>query len=81
MIRTVRFEEVKYKGIAKGICPVCKKSVVRAKTFTNTINPFNRNKDGEIKSWKEVSIDVKNRAEKWEKSDIDFTHGKCFVSN
>jgi len=57
-----------------GKCPVCGKRVVRKKTFENTVNPWNKNPDGTVRTPEQVQQCVNEKADKWEP---DFTHEKC----
>ena len=77
MWKTVNYEQVKETGTAIGRCSVCGKKVKRSKVFTHTVNPWNKNEDGGIKTYSEVARDVFKKAKDWEKSEIDFTHKKC----
>ena len=71
---TTRFKQIKARREKSGKCPACGKRVMRRATFENTVNPFNKNKDGNIKSDSEVRQDVNAQADKWVP---DFTHDKC----
>jgi len=71
---TMRFKSIKAWREKSGKCPICGKRVLRKTTFECTVNPFNRNKDGFIKSETEVRRDVNIEADKWVP---DFTHEKC----
>ena len=71
---TTRFKPIKAWREKLGKCPVCGKRVVRKATFEHTVNPFNKNKDGNIKSDSEVRQDVNAEADRWVP---DFTHDKC----
>ena len=63
----VTFEPVKLRASKIGKC-LCGKTLKRAYTFEQTINPFNRNKQtGLIKTWQEIRAELKIEAEKWEK--------------
>lgn len=75
---TYRFQEVKARASHGGKCPVCGKRVSRSRTFTQTINPFNRNEDGSVKTPAEVRVAVDAEANAWEP---DFTHEACEVSS
>ena len=46
----------------------------RRKTFEQTVNPFNRNTDGSVKTRDEVAEAVKAEALAWVP---DFTHEAC----
>lgn len=71
---TYRFKAIKAWREKSGKCPVCGKRVVRKATFEHTVNPFNKNEQGEIKYESEVRRDVNIEADLWEP---DFRHEKC----
>ncbi len=71
---TLRFQEVKASRQKSGKCPKCGKPVVRRITFSHTINPFNKNKKGLVKTFDEVNKDVRAEADKWKP---DFHHDRC----
>jgi hypothetical protein len=71
---TIRFEKVQRRRSALGTCPGCGRFVQRRKTFEQTVNPFNRNADGSVKTRDEVSEAVKAEAAAWVP---DFTHEAC----
>lgn len=53
------FSEIKDKRILKGICCKCEKKGSRTVEECQTINPFNKNLDGTVKSELEVQQSVK----------------------
>jgi hypothetical protein len=71
MRRTVTtvFEEVSLRGKKTGKCG-CGKNRTRQATFTNTINPYNRDADGTIKSRDEVLEDVRKILNEWKSEPI-----------
>lgn len=71
---TETYEPVKVQMVKAGKCPTCGKKVNRQRTFSQTINPFNRNEDGTIKTSSEVLAAVYAQAERWEPN---FTHWRC----
>lgn len=71
---TITFEVVKFRRSVVGRCPRCNARVVRTRTFEQTVNPFNRNDDGSVKTRPEVLASVKILAEVWSP---DFTHDAC----
>lgn len=75
-MRTVThtFHEIVARRSKSGPCPVCGKRVRRSQTFSETVNPFNRNEDGSPKSPAEVRVSVNKKADAWEP---DFTHERC----
>lgn len=62
----ITFEEVKAYG--KRTIVVDGKKKRQQKTFTQTVNPFNKNEDGTIKSYSEVQAAVNAERDAWEKS-------------
>lgn len=68
------FQTVKTSAKKHGWCPACNKKVSRSRTFEKTIDPFNKNKDGSVKTYAQVLMDVKAEALKWVP---DFTHENC----
>lgn len=72
--QTIKFEKVQRRRQALGICPTCGRFVQRRKTFEQTVNPFNRNADGSVKTREEVAVSVQAEADGWEP---DFTHEAC----
>ncbi len=68
---TYNFQGVRARRQHTGKCPNCGKTVRRSRTFEHTINPFNKNADGEMKSFDEVRADVNAEADAWVP---DFTH-------
>lgn len=69
------FHEVTISSMKKGICSVCGKSCQRSKTFSQTINPFNKNKKGEIKTGNEIRIELEIEIDNWKK--LPIKHSKC----
>lgn len=61
-----------------GECPTCDKPVTRRRTFSGTVNPFNKRADGEIKTWAEVYADVKAEAQAWDPGPEVFEHQRCY---
>ena len=48
------YDLVKHRAEKSGDCEVCKERVTRKRTFTQSINPYNRNKDGQPKTKYEI---------------------------
>lgn len=70
---TITYDEVKSKATARGPCPICGKTNTRSTTCTETINPFNRNADGEPKTPAEVRASVDAKARAWKPPPERFT--------
>lgn len=64
--RTVTFEKVECKGVRTIKCPCCGKKMKRTKVFMQTLNPFNKGKDGQPKPYTQIWAEVKASAEAWE---------------
>jgi len=60
----INFKEIKNKRVLSGICKNCGKKRTRTITEEQTVNPFNKNEDGTIKNFYEVSLSVKENLEK-----------------
>ncbi len=69
------FEQVDLVGFKKGICSVCSKHCQRSKTFSQTLNPFNKNKKGELKSRSEIYFELNIKIGNWKK--LPIKHSKC----
>lgn len=62
---TYTFQEVAVYGEKSGKCPKCGKHYKRREKFWSTINPWNKNKDGIMKTYDEVYDDVVKKQKKW----------------
>lgn len=51
---TMRFEQVTRKRTVRLKCKSCGKTRTRTVSVTHTVNPFNKNEDGSIRSTREV---------------------------
>lgn len=60
-----RFEEITMRSSKYLPCPVCGRKLKRAKTFTQTVNPYNRNADGAPKTRDEVHEEVRAEMSEW----------------
>ena len=70
MNQTITFDVVKRKGLKRYKCS-CGKMVVRQRTFEQTINPWNKNRDGFPKSRGEIILELEHEIKTWSgKSDI-----------
>ena len=59
-----QFEVLKFAGYKSGKCG-CGKYRQRQKTFVMTVNPFNRNPDGSVKTRAQVMKDLNDVIMKW----------------
>lgn len=71
---TTTFDKIKHVEKRNGVCPVCGKRSQRSKTFEETVNPYNRNEDGTIKTPMQVLASVRAKGEAWEPN---LTHWNC----
>lgn len=60
-----KFPAVKHTEKRSGTCVRCGKKCARSKTFMRTVNPFNKNPDGSIKTPAEVQTDNREEAKGW----------------
>ena len=63
---TYIYEQVTQQVTKNLPCPSCGKKVRRSNTISNTVNPFNKNADGEIRTRAEVRACVVALAQKWQ---------------
>jgi len=62
---TYIFEEVKLYGSKSGKCSVCGKACTRSQKFSQTLNPFNKNEKGEIKTRQEIKEELCGELNEW----------------
>jgi hypothetical protein len=72
------FEKVTHRAEKRVPCTICGRKMTRAKTFWQTLNPFNKNADGDVKSREEIYRELKAEADAW-KSQPE-THWMCAES-
>lgn len=72
---SIRFEVVKRSTRKSGKCVKCGKRCTRSRTEEGTINPFNRNPDGSIRSREEIGRDLDAKLSEWLKEPI--MHASC----
>lgn len=72
---TVTYERVE-RWVEKTVpCRVCGKKLKRSTTLGQTINPFNKDADGNVKNRFQIQAELKVEAETWKPTnDI---HAKC----
>lgn len=68
MTTTWRFEVVKHLAVKTFRCPTCGRPGRRQRTFRQTINPFNKNADGQVKTRAEIMVELKVQAAEWERT-------------
>jgi hypothetical protein len=72
---TYRFDEVTYPVTKKVPCRACGKTLTRSTTLIQTVNPFNKNPDGTMKTEEQIWTELRAQAQAWTPSnDI---HSAC----
>jgi hypothetical protein len=72
---TTTFEVVCHRAVKSLPCPGCGKRLRRQRTFEQTINPYNRNADGTVKTRAEIRQELITEAAVW--ADTAETHAAC----
>jgi len=75
MKETVIFDEIKFHSNKSSVCPGCGKRATRRIIFTQTLNPFNKTKDGVVKDRKTIVHELATQATEWKK--LPAWHVKC----
>jgi len=72
---TIKFKEIKLTASKSGKCAFCGKQAKRTQHFWQTVNPFNKNTDGSVKTSDEIKKEISKEAELWKDSPV--YHIKC----
>jgi len=65
---TERFQEVKLYGEKRFKCKGgCGRTLKRQRKFSQTINPFNKTKEGHIKTSQDIYPELKEKLMEWKK--------------
>lgn len=72
------FEEVSMSYTRREICSICGKKCSRTQKFSQTLNPFNKNKKKKIKTRDEIYIELQIEIDNWKK--VSIKHVKCHVN-
>lgn len=70
------YQEVAITPERSGTCSKCGKPCRRKKKFFQTLNPFNKNAKGEIKTANEIRAELTEQFREWAKS-TPLCHVKC----
>jgi hypothetical protein len=65
---TYRFVEVAWPTSKRLSCSSCGKKIRRQTTFSQTLNPFNRNAEGQPKTRQEILAELRTEAAEWEQT-------------
>ena len=68
---TTTFQEIKLKASKSGKCVICSKSRRRSKTFSQTLNPFNKTESGDVKSISTIRAELADDILAWKKEPIN----------
>lgn len=68
-VTRITFEAVKLSANKKGKCG-CGIHRTRSTTFQQTINPFNKNKKGEPKTYDEIMVELQAQAAAWKQEPV-----------
>lgn len=71
---TYQFQEVKWPETRSLKCRECGKRFRRSMTFTQTINPFNKNAVGQLKTYAEILAELKVEGAAWSPADLCTVH-------
>lgn len=61
----VTFNVIKDRASKSGKCRECGKRCSRSKTFEQTLNPWNKNKDGQPKTTDEIRAELRVSVKTW----------------
>jgi hypothetical protein len=71
---TYRFQEIKHPEKRTFTCSVCGKRATVSRTFSQTINPFNKLPDGTVKTENTIREELRAKGQAWHPEAI---HDKC----
>jgi hypothetical protein len=78
---TYRFEEIKRPARKRVPCAGgCGKKLSRSTTFSMTLNPFNKNPDGSIRTRRDIQEALGEQARQWESVTDDQWCTPCATS-
>jgi hypothetical protein len=70
-----RYERVERRDYKRGRCVACGKTAERSQTFQQTINPFNKNSDGAVKTRDDIWTEISAEARAWLAQPV--FHARC----
>ncbi len=75
-MRTITtYDEVSLTGSKYGKCAVCGKQATKQKKFYQTLNPYNQNSDGSLKSREDIYRELRVTIKTWRKEPV--CHAEC----
>jgi len=63
---SVTFDEISLTGVKNVKCSGCGKKLKRQQRFFQTLNPFNKDKNGMVKSKHQIYTELEEDIKKWE---------------
>jgi len=69
------------QAVRRAPCRICGQRMTKRRTFSATVNPFNKRADGTPKTFTEVLADVQNQADAWQPDPKIFTHTVCLEAD
>ncbi|MFZ3592250.1 hypothetical protein [Streptomyces sp. BH104] len=72
---TYRFQKITHQVTKSVPCTVCGKKTRRQRTFMQTLNPFNKNTEGQVKTLPEIMRELVAQATRWQAEPE--MHPKC----
>lgn len=70
-----RYDAIAARGYKRGPCEVCGKTAERSRIFEQTLNPFNRDPDGCVKTSAQIRAEVNAEALAWQRGPV--RHARC----
>lgn len=70
---TYTFEKVTRPVSKRLPCPTCGKKIRRSTTLYQTLNPFNKNEDGTVKTFKQILAELEEQAKEWQAKPVKCT--------
>jgi len=71
LTRRYTFQVVKLQVKKSSKCQICGKRKTRQTTFSQTINPYNKNSNGSMKNCMEIHTELVAEANAWKKIPIE----------
>lgn len=73
----VTYEVIKIKAQKHIKCAICRTWITRSTTFMQTLNPFNKKADGNVKSREEIMAELNVRRNQWIQLDEKYYCKNC----
>lgn len=74
-----KFHAVKHTTSKRIPCAGCGKKLVRQQTFSQTVNPFNKNVEGYPKTTQEIYTELRADAAEWKQDTADVWCKSCLA--